>query len=362
MTYDGLYGGIVVDNADPALVGRVKVRVPIIHGIVQSSYEIISDADLPWALPSGTPAGNSPTSGGFSHIPAAGDNVWVRFLDGELEKPVWECGNQTTSSLSNFTKPLHAYESDGGPVARSAWCRYNHFREIQPSGISDTTANGYSITIADAFTPDSKDGSIALTTAAGYCVTLDDSAQSCNVVAPNFYGISAMTDFYAVTSFGVNSPLVNFTFGRMAFVGQYSGHIIDAISETVFGVQGVFHNLSLSSLDTLAIGAPSLYLSNSFILTDPTGKPIPPVNMALGTSPVGEVWLASGAPADGLVRLSDLTAAMSQIKEWLQAHQHSGVRGGNDVSGPPINLPSFYATASTLVSCEGETTDFSEAY
>lgn len=48
---NAFYMGIVVDNNDSMSLGRVKVRVPCIHGT--NSYEAIylSDEALPWARP-----------------------------------------------------------------------------------------------------------------------------------------------------------------------------------------------------------------------------------------------------------------------------------------------------------------------
>ena len=360
MQYLGTYGGIVIASDDPAQVGRVKVRVPTIHGAIQSTYEIIADADLPWALPAGTPAGNSPGSGGLSHIPLAGDQVWVRFLDGELEKPVYEWGNQNLAAVKNYPSglPLHAYDSDGTPTARCAWMKYSNTREITPAGIEDITYGQYKFVMADSTTPTSKDGSISWTTANGYYTSLDDTSNSYTVVAPNFYAITSTISFFAMINCDITTPLINLDFGRMCFVGDYGGHIIDGISRTVFGVQGIFQSLGLTAVSTIGIGAPNFFIASNNILFYPDGTPITPAVQALGTNLAGQVWLATGGPTDGLVRQSDLTLALQSIKDYIMVHTHGGVQGGSSVTSPPIQIPIFDATASATVSAEAATQNF----
>src|SRR3546814_4627799 len=44
-------------------------------------------------------------------LPEPGDHVWVRFLDGQPEKPIWEWGMQTITDAKNLN--LHHYELAG---------------------------------------------------------------------------------------------------------------------------------------------------------------------------------------------------------------------------------------------------------
>ena len=88
MEYFATYAGYVEDNKDPDNIGRLKVRVPTVYGPADSQKNTISTADLPWALPAGLPAGGSPDSGAIQWLPEPGDHVYVRFLDGEPEKPI----------------------------------------------------------------------------------------------------------------------------------------------------------------------------------------------------------------------------------------------------------------------------------
>ena len=74
--YWGPYWGIVEHTTDPYLLGRVRVRVPTIHGDQNQTTTI----QLPWA------AACFP---GFWFVPPqVGDGVWVQFMDGDPRYPV----------------------------------------------------------------------------------------------------------------------------------------------------------------------------------------------------------------------------------------------------------------------------------
>jgi uncharacterized protein involved in type VI secretion and phage assembly len=74
----GKYRGIVVDNADPEKLGRLKARVPSVLG-----NEVVTG----WAMPC-TPYGGDMNQG-FLFIPEVGAGVWIEFEEGDLEFPVW---------------------------------------------------------------------------------------------------------------------------------------------------------------------------------------------------------------------------------------------------------------------------------
>ncbi|MCG3114275.1 MAG: phage baseplate assembly protein V [Candidatus Manganitrophus sp. SA1] len=74
--YWGKYRGFVQDNNDPEQLGRLKVTVP----------SLLADAVSGWAWPAVPYAG---AGIGFFFMPQVGDLVWVEFIEGELDHPVW---------------------------------------------------------------------------------------------------------------------------------------------------------------------------------------------------------------------------------------------------------------------------------
>ncbi|MGK8558157.1 phage baseplate assembly protein V [Nocardia gipuzkoensis] len=74
----GKYRGIVVDNDDPAGLGRLRVMVPSVLG---------PDVVTGWATPC-IPYGGS-SGHGFLFIPERKAGVWVEFEEGDLEFPIW---------------------------------------------------------------------------------------------------------------------------------------------------------------------------------------------------------------------------------------------------------------------------------
>jgi uncharacterized protein involved in type VI secretion and phage assembly len=75
----GKYRGLVADNADPLLLGRVRADVPAVLGDVTSG----------WALPCLPYAGDG---SGFHVVPPVGAGVWVEFEGGDPGYPVWTGG------------------------------------------------------------------------------------------------------------------------------------------------------------------------------------------------------------------------------------------------------------------------------
>jgi uncharacterized protein involved in type VI secretion and phage assembly len=74
--YHGKHRGVVVNNVDPMMMGRIQVIVPDVSNVILTS----------WALPC------APT-GGIQHgvfaVPPIGANVWVEFEQGDPDYPIW---------------------------------------------------------------------------------------------------------------------------------------------------------------------------------------------------------------------------------------------------------------------------------
>jgi uncharacterized protein involved in type VI secretion and phage assembly len=77
--YWGKYRGFVEDRNDAEKLGRLKLKVP----------SVLGDAITGWAWPAMPYAG---ANLGFFFLPQRGDLVWVEFIEGELEHPVWSGG------------------------------------------------------------------------------------------------------------------------------------------------------------------------------------------------------------------------------------------------------------------------------
>jgi uncharacterized protein involved in type VI secretion and phage assembly len=71
----GKYRGVVIDNLDPELRGRVRASVPVVLGEISSA----------WALPCLPFAGNNV---GFYAVPPVGAEVWIEFEDGDPDRPI----------------------------------------------------------------------------------------------------------------------------------------------------------------------------------------------------------------------------------------------------------------------------------
>jgi len=72
----GKYRGLVVNNLDPMLIGRIQVIVPDVGSLVPGT----------WAMPCVPVAG---VNMGMFCPPIIGTGVWVEFERGDPDKPVW---------------------------------------------------------------------------------------------------------------------------------------------------------------------------------------------------------------------------------------------------------------------------------
>jgi hypothetical protein len=173
----GLYAGIVEDVNDPELIGRVRVRVAHVYGPAGAA-DSIDTTDIPWAFPAGLPAGGSAASGGISWLPEPGDQVYVQFLDGEPEKPVWFWGNQNKFQKDKLK--LHQYEQK--KVVRAGLTRYGHTIEFNSSSIIATSQSGYAVILEEGLAP--AQGKITLMTPQGQIIEMSDETQMLEVIVP----------------------------------------------------------------------------------------------------------------------------------------------------------------------------------
>ena len=72
----GKYRGVVSDNKDPEMRGRIKAQVPDVFG----------DKESTWAMPCAPYAGDDV---GLYLIPPKNASVWIEFEQGDPNCPIW---------------------------------------------------------------------------------------------------------------------------------------------------------------------------------------------------------------------------------------------------------------------------------
>lgn len=313
MNLYGTYGGVVEANNDSEKLGRLKIRVPHVYGATGGSAGYIGTNDLPWALPSGMPAGGSPASGGFSQLPEKGDKVWVRFLDGEPEKPIWEWGMQSQKDAVGLK--LHSYEVKNGKVGspnRTFWTRYGHGIELNAGSIIESTSGGYRLVFTDSSKPGTNDGSIILSTPAGNFIQFDDTADAGTV------NINQDLNFIIGSGFIGKSDSFNWTTDTQDFK-------ID--SGAAFGVTAT-DEISMTTASTLTVDAiDSVSISSS-------GADLSISSATTMTLDFASLYLGQGA-VEPFVLGNQLSTFLQSLLLYLDTHTHSNGNNGSP-TGPPI--------------------------
>src|SRR2546421_12148156 len=75
-TFYGKYRGVVSDNDDPLMIGRIRAQVP----------DVMGDDESGWAMPC-APFGGSQT--GFFAIPTTGAGAWIGLEHRHPHYPIW---------------------------------------------------------------------------------------------------------------------------------------------------------------------------------------------------------------------------------------------------------------------------------
>jgi uncharacterized protein involved in type VI secretion and phage assembly len=132
--FHGIYRGQVASNIDPLNQGRIQVRVADVGG----------SSTLNWAMPCLPVAGNNM---GMFTVPPAGSGVWVAFVQGDADYPVWLGGYYGTGeapSLSTNTPPgissITLQTSGGNGIV---------ITDAPGGGILIQTAGGAKISVTD---------------------------------------------------------------------------------------------------------------------------------------------------------------------------------------------------------------------
>jgi co-chaperonin GroES (HSP10) len=85
--YNAFYIAVVVSTQDSMNIGRVKIRIPAIHGVSNTEACYLADDELPWAKPAClNGAGNDM---GSYIIPQVGSRVFVTFEYNNSNSPIY---------------------------------------------------------------------------------------------------------------------------------------------------------------------------------------------------------------------------------------------------------------------------------
>jgi uncharacterized protein involved in type VI secretion and phage assembly len=145
----GKYRGIVVDNQDPAKLGRLKLNVPSVLG---------KDIVTGWATPC-APYGGAADQG-FLFIPDVGAGVWTEFEEGDLEFPIW-AGAYWSQPNSQSELPKPNQGSDGSEQSAV---------QDPPTSKIIKTAKGHTLQFEDA---DGSEMILVREGAKGHFLTMD---------------------------------------------------------------------------------------------------------------------------------------------------------------------------------------------
>ncbi|MGV0949191.1 MAG: phage baseplate assembly protein V [Azonexus sp.] len=324
MQLTGPYIGVVVANADPAKLGRIKASVPHVFGVADSSVSPVGISDLPWAIPAGLPAGGSQSSGGIDWLPEPGDQVLVFFLDGEPEKPVWMWMMQTLDQANATTGfPLHHYSNPTakGRPDRAGLTRYGHTIEMNAGSTLVSTKNGYQLYLLDG-DPMAFNGNITLQTPRFQSLEIDDETMTAtlNVLQDVNFNIglswTAMCD-----DLDFESLLGDFKFvvghdWKTKVAGKQDTEVAGDVNFKTFG-----------NLDQTVVGKCDLTIGETFAL-DVTNS----LNMTFAALNLG------AAATEPFVLGNKLVQLFNTLLVWLAGHTHSNGNNGSP-TGPPITPP-----------------------
>ena len=133
--FHGIYPGKVETNIDPLSMGRIQVSVADIGG----------SSILSWALPCLPVTGNGM---GMFTVPPVGAGVWVTFVRGDTDYPVWMGGyyaNGEAPSLSRNVPP-----GISGITLQTTGANGLVISDAPGGGILIQTAGGAKISVTDS--------------------------------------------------------------------------------------------------------------------------------------------------------------------------------------------------------------------
>ena len=151
----GLYCGFVEDNLDPLKIGRIRVRIPHLHGSNPNSSMFIPTSELQWAYPC-MPFFAGYDCGSFI-IPPVGTYVWVIPESGKNSHYVYLGGVYGTGPIN--PKPMNTLDSSNSagismgqyftPAGKSEIPEDLNSTEYGQSGVIFKSQKGHTIKYSD---------------------------------------------------------------------------------------------------------------------------------------------------------------------------------------------------------------------
>jgi hypothetical protein len=239
--YYGKYRGFVVDNDDPAHLGRLRVRVPSVLG---------RDVVTGWAMPC-VPYGGAADQG-LLLVPDREAGVWVEFEEGDLEFPIWVGTFWSKPGDSELPKPNGADGTEAGGV------------QSPPTRKILKTAKGHTLQFEDA---DGSEMIVLYDGANHHVVTLD--ASGVKVVDGKNQGNQVVLDSSGLTVQDKNGNQVILASAGMTLKSSAVKVGSDSASEPmVLGQQ-----FSLNVTNFITALSTHTHIGN---LGAPTSPPVPP--------------------------------------------------------------------------------------
>lgn len=169
---NAFYIAIVEDTKDPYLLGRVRIRIPAIHGVKTDQSYYLPTKSLPWAKPAIFNAGGNDV--GQFIVPAVGTRVLVTFEYDSADKPLYFGGIPTLhnkNKLYNDNSKIY----DGESIVIDTDDRITDLEQSSAQSVVYKSLKGATIIIDD------KDGNenIKIIDASGQVIEMrNDSGQT----------------------------------------------------------------------------------------------------------------------------------------------------------------------------------------
>jgi Type VI secretion system/phage-baseplate injector OB domain len=344
--WHGLYPGTVVDDNFSAYQpggapnGRIRVRVDAVYGNT-GEPEFIPDTALPWARPCFPVTGDKD---GEAWVPEEGAAVWVTFVGGDPEKPVWLGGWFPNTSVPTEFSSSYGGAPTPGPKSRLIKTAGGQIFEMRWKAGQEhvylKTAGGVTLDMIDA--PGLGGPKFIVTTPAGRTLALDDKLQQAVLKTPT----QSITIDDAGASINVVSPTQ-----VQATVGPTSAVLTPATatvtSPTVNTVGTVAANISAPAVGITTAGLSLITGAAFFTLPAILTTAAFTVNAAiLALNSAGVLTLTSVGVLSALATSVILGVAANAL-QLLNSNYHTNIFAthGHTVAGTVTTAPDNYAAA-----------------